>query len=197
MAGNKDKIIAFIDWDGVLNNFDLSATLPDSLCDKFHRQEKTDPLSPVATGLLNRICYENPDIHIVCSSVWRKDGRETVVDSLKNAHRRLIAATKMPNLPFAIKFDDTAPESWRTKCGWEYDHPRGRAVDDWLAIYGAPDQKYFIVDDESDFYEWQKPFFIKTGETAGFNAETYLAVKDLLDESFHKKHPQRRFDFGP
>lgn len=190
-------IIIFTDWDGVLNNYDLSATLPDSLCEKFHKQEKTEPLSPFAVGLLNRLCYENPDIRLVCSSVWRDEEKDTIMGSLKNAHRRLIAATKMPNLPFAIKFDETAPESWRTKCGWEYDHPRGRAIDDWLATYRAEDQQYIILDDDGDFYEWQKPFLVQTDGETGLNLKSYILLEEFIKDPPHKKTPQRHFDFKP
>ena len=72
------------------------------------------------------------ELYIVCSSTWRADGKEAILDSLKNAHKRLVSAVGIEEIPFAIRFHDEQPESGRTRLGLMYDEPRGRAIDQWL-----------------------------------------------------------------
>ena len=82
-------------------------------------------------------------------------------NSLKEVHERLKLATGFPDLPYAINFNDLngQPESWRTEPTWEADHPRGDGIDGYLAKYCAPDQKYIILDDSTDFHAHQKTVF--------------------------------------
>jgi hypothetical protein len=181
------KIIAFVDWDGVLNNFDLSMCIPDKHLLEFNEQEESEPLSPLAFGLLNRLCMDHPNLYIVCSSTWRVDGREAILESLNRAHKRLISAVGIKDIPFAIRLHDGARESWRTRPGWKYDHPRGRAIDQWIEDFSSPDQDYLIIDDDSDFYQHQKPFFFKTDGLLGLTQQTFLDI----DEWINNRHQNR------
>jgi hypothetical protein len=189
MLGMSKKIIAFVDWDGVLNNFDLALSISDKFINALDQQEENPPLSPVAFGLLNRLCMDHPELYIVCSSTWRADGKEAILDSLKNAHKRLVSAVGIEEIPFAIRFHDEQLESWRTRLGLMYDEPRGRAIDQWLEDFSSPDQDYFIVDDDSDFYEHQKPFFFETDGLVGFNQKTFFDIDEFIGNR-HKNRVQ-------
>lgn len=197
--GAAQKIIMFVDIDGVLNNYDLHMAMPRSFGDDFANAHKdAAPLSPIAVGFINRICYENPEIRLVCSSDWRMDGKEAIEQYFLDAHKMLERASEIANIPYEIRFDDTNVRSWRTYPDLSFDNPRGLAIDKWLEDYGQKDQLYIILDDDDDFFEWQKDFLVQTNGNVGFNLDDLIKVDDLLNNmkygQEHQKQQQLRLD---
>lgn len=174
-------IILFVDWDGVLNTPDLSLIVPDSLQKEFHQQEKRTSLSPIAVGLLNQLCSKHENIRIVCSSTWRLGStKDEIIDTLMQAHNRLEDMMRLQNIPFTIGFYDKTNKGWRTENNYDYDCPRGKAIDKWLKDFGEENQKYLIIDDDKDFYPWQKPYLIRTNDIRGLDSNTFLKLEDAI-----------------
>jgi hypothetical protein len=191
-----EKIIVFVDWDGVVNNHDISFALPNKLSDKFNAQEDNPPLSPIAVGFLNKLCADHQEIRIVCSSTWRTDSKAEIVSTLKNAHKRLIAASGLEHIPYSIKFHAAAKNSWRTPYGRDFnDAIRGKEIDAWLSHYGDEKTRYIIIDDDNDFFPWQLPYFVQTDAYNGITLDDYFKLDDLITSLEPAK--QMRLDFKP
>jgi hypothetical protein len=191
-----ERIIVFLDWDGVVNNHDILFTLPDSLISKFHAQEETAPLSPLAVGFLNKLCADHQEVRIVCSSTWRTHSKAEIVSTLKNAHQRLIAASALKHIPYSIKFDTAAKNSWRTPYGSDFNGAiRGQEIDVWLQHYGDENTRYIIIDDDEDFFPWQLPYFVQTDAYNGITLDDYFKLDDLITSLEPAK--QMRLDFKP
>lgn len=184
------SIALFTDWDGVLVNCDLLASLPNEIHPAVKRQGRDQDVGPHQLGLLNGLCSRFPDIRIVCSSSWRTRGKEDVLASLKDAHERFSAAHRIYT-PFAIRFHE---KGWRTSIDMEYDEkPRGRVIEKWIQDYGEKNQRFIIVDDEKGFSAWQQPHLIQTDGMCGITQTIYNELEYLIE------HPpstnQTRFDF--
>lgn len=195
----EERILLFADWDGVLANSFFDNAVPKEYRQHLFREGAgLDSLSIESFGLLNRLFYEHDNLHMVCSSVWRKKGRSVVENSLKVAHERLCAATGIADLPYAIRFNDIEGEleSWRTEPSWEADHPRGDGVRQYLAAYGVQGQHYIILDDDSDFHEEQKPHFVKTQGQRGFGLLEFIALKDKINAILHPSAEHRISPFA-
>lgn len=199
MTENTDRpIIAFVDWDGVLNNADIVSALPNTkLMDKFMAQGDQKSLSPIAVGYLNVLCHDNPQIRIVCSSTWRIESKSYVEKSLKKAHSRLEKASGLGKIPYKIRFANTPPEAWRTEPGFEYDLPRGLAIDKWLNDFGADDQCYCIIDDDRDFFDWHLPRLIHTDPKRGLDLDAFIRAGKLLKDPPEDRQMKLGLDLQP
>lgn len=138
--------ILFLDIDGVLN------LIPSSSNDgKFHK-----PAMINLEFLLNKV----PDLNIVVSSAWRKNGLDSVRNTLKENGidpRRVIDITG----------DEQSSD--------ERDH-RGYQIECWLARHSEIKQ-FAIVDDHSDFV----PLKNKLVKTTGYKGLTQANVEKLLE----------------
>ena len=153
-----DKVILFLDIDGVLNS--LGSVL--ALGDPSHH------LDPVSVGLMARLCQET-DAKIVVSSTWRI-GR--TVEMLKNELDKL----------GAHKVADRIID--RTK---DFRAIRGKQIAQWIED-NAFEGRYVIVDDDSDMLPEQKPYFVHTSWEDGFKAKHYRdALKILKPEHADSK----------
>ena len=118
--------------------------------DDFKRIKHTDGLclSPQKLNRLRRILRET-GAKIVLSSTWRR--HEDAMDFL-NAN--------------GIHWIDKTPAS--------FSGMRGREVSEWLNKHGSEVESYVILDDNDDFFDSQKPFFVKTefiGKNSGLQDE--------------------------
>lgn len=199
MSAKTDQpIIAFVDWDGVLNNADLMSCLPgNKLKDKFMKHGDRGVLSPTAVGYLNTLCHENPQIRIVCSSTWRIESKSYIEKSLKKAHSRLEKASGVGKIPYCIKFANTPPEAWRTEPGFEYDLPRGLAIDKWLKDFGEDDQRYFIIDDDKDFFDWHLPHLVHSDPKRGLDLGAFIQLEKLVKDLPEDRQMKLGFDLQP
>lgn len=186
-----ETILLFTDWDGVLVHPGFELSVPEPHIRDFFNAHSCDALDPISFGILNRLFFDTPDLHMVCSSTWRPDGREAIEDSLKNAHEALRRATNMPDLPYAIRFHDIPgePDSWRTDMVWEADHPRGNGIDMYLKRYCSEDQKYLILDDDPDFHAHHMPFLVQTNAHHGMSVDEYIKIQEMVEEMKAKPAP--------
>lgn len=190
-----DKILVFLDIDGVLACTGYALSVPEHERHKmFNRlaQEK-ESLNPVAFGLLNSLFTAHDALHLVCSSVWRKAGKDVVEAGLRAAHAALIRATQAGDIPYALRWHDVdgQPESWRTAPTWEADHPRGQGVVDYIRDYRLPaDQKIILIDDSADYLPEQIPYCIRTDSYAGFTLREYIAMEALINRIKPQVTPQ-------
>jgi len=79
--------------------------------------------------------------------------------------------------------DDEENKDWRTGV---LEGIRGNEVKEWLDRHPEVD-KYVILDDDSDFLEDQKPFFVQTNSDDGFSANNYMAAEKILKEKDEEK----------
>jgi len=116
---------------------------------------------PTCCRLIKKL-LELHNAKIVVSSVWRYDHHKV----------ELFAKLKKHNL-FQFLHED-----WRTSD--LFNKIRGEEVKEWLSRHPEV-EKYIIIDDDSDFLEEQKPFFIKTNGREGFGAENFQLFEKLME----------------
>jgi hypothetical protein len=124
---------------------------------------------PVAVGMLKRILIETR-CKVLISSVWRKGA------TLREL-RWLFAAYDLPNVIVG-------------KTGSHWTGFRGREIRQWLAAHkhwGIKD--YLILDDDSDFFSYQKGRLIKTQHEVGLD---YPAFQFIIDRWTRRQRPSKR-----
>lgn len=81
-----------------------------------------------------------------------------------------------PERFFRATWGEYLHADWRTaEVGTTH---RGEQVNEWLTRH-APD-KYLILDDDNDFYDFQKPFLIQTDSQDGMLTKHLLAVREYF-----------------
>lgn len=114
--------------------------------------------------MIRRICAEYK-CKIVISSTWRHQ---------KELNRYLCVYGLVDHIwSDSFKFDG----DWKTP--WMNCDTRGEEIDAWLKKHPEVTQ-YIIIDDDSDFIEYQKPFHIKTDTDEGFSSQNYMDCEQLL-----------------
>jgi len=156
--------LLFLDMDGVINSLEYNVGSDNIERD---RRFRLDDFDPVKVGLIRFICKQT-DAKIVISSTWRI-GRE--LDWFKG----FFEAIGWPMPPII----GVTPQCSRMTGGIG----RGDEVNDWLhATYpdfnDRTDIKYAILDDDSDFYNWQP--FVKTHFLTGITLKEVIEVIDIL-----------------
>lgn len=112
-------------------------------------------------NFLRWVC-EKASAQIVISSTWRRGFPESFFKAVWGEH---------------LHKDWTTP----TNIGRGFEHPeRGVEVKHWLDSHPEV-TKYLILDDDSDFLEEQKPFFIKTDSMNGMLFEDMMQIRDFFE----------------
>lgn len=158
--------ILFFDVDGVMNSHRTAVGLGGfghmalgilNMTDiEVRRVTRWDP---VAVGMLNRLLKETR-CKIVVSSVWRKGATLKELRWLFEAH----------GLPKSVIVGKTKS------------HPsgfRGREIRQWLTDHkhlGIED--YLILDDDSDFFKFQKPRHVKTKHEVGLGFHEFQFIRN-------------------
>lgn len=148
------KKLLFLDVDGVLNH--------DAIYSSEHF-DGTKTLDPDCCDQLGRIVDECAPVHVVLSSTWRF-GNDEKLNKLKE---------------------------WLRKCnvcifsatGRDINGFRGHEIDEWVMDHpefiGAT---YVILDDDSDFTEFQLPYLVQTNfYDGGLTAEKANQAIDILN----------------
>lgn len=130
--------VIFLDIDGVLNNHD---TLSEGI-----------QIANTKCQLLKYIVNAT-DAKIVLSSTWRMgdllSSIERMIHVCGGPYKAFVGAT-----PVLTEIDGRQAI-------------RGDEIDAWLKKTHHAIENYLIIDDDSDFHEHQKPFFIKTDMRTG------------------------------
>ena len=160
--------IVFLDIDGVLNSTRWAA-FTDPATGKPRGYggpwKKDYRLDPECVARLQRLCTET-EAHIVVSSTWRIGGSLMFF-------REMFAHYGWAD---ALVLDKT-PQS---RNGFRGDEVRG-----WLSIYeGVGVDRFVILDDNSDFHDDQRPFFVQTDYAVGLtDADAQHAISILRGEA--------------
>lgn len=177
------SVILFTDIDGPLNNEALKACLPKGMRQDFFRADTgNSPFGLEQYGMLNMFCGQYPEVRIVISSAWRiSHTKEEIIDAFHKAHQRLERALDA-SIPQYMQFHDDFEESWCTPRFSEKGYIRGYEIEDWLEKYGSANQRFIIVDDDSDMLPYQKPYLIHTQPfVAGITRDHIFAMEEIMD----------------
>jgi len=83
-------------------------------------------------------------------------------------------------------FGEYLHEDWRTPdCGGTA--IRGDEINQWVQEQTVP-VKVLIIDDDSDFHDYQKKGFIKTDPMNGMLFESFMQLRDLLEVDVFPKY---------
>lgn len=156
--------IIFLDIDGVLNSTRSSFSnfgypSPSRVFElsktSIGRAVSVAKFDPIAVGVVRRLCNDL-DLKIVLSSTWRK-------------HKDYMDLASILNLPIIGRTPDL-PSGFR-----------GDEVQLWIdRTPPVADFKYAIIDDDSDFHEYQKPFFVKTSIRNGITWENVERIMEIF-----------------
>lgn len=158
--------VIFLDWDGVI-------ITPRSL---FVNQENPLAFDPIAIQFLNRICSLKDNIRIVISSVHRVHPGAT--DQMRAAGF---------TGKFFNKFEGSQNMLHKSEghtTGPIRDNGRGAELEEWFLQYGDlvenNGEGYLILDDESDFYDYQKSHLIQTDMYSGLSFWNMSQAEDYI-----------------
>lgn len=157
---NNPPFIIFLDFDGVLCTLRQSYAEGDL--------GVLGCLDPVAIRFLDRITTTY-NVKIVISSTWRLGNDVQYFYSLFKAAG-------------AYNLANSLHEDFKTvsDCGF-----RGNDVEKWLVINNEV-LDYLIIDDESDFHEYQKPKIVKTCGDNGILLDNYKDIINRLEVTYEK-----------
>ena len=152
--------VIFLDVDGVLNSEKSRNEMYDN-----NKSWMWNEVANYHLEKLKKIVKETGAI-IVLSSSWRLyhpklTGFPEITDELLK-----VLVDKMEDLE--LKIEDVTPD-FRNKA-------RGLEIEDWVKKHPNI-ERYIILDDDTDFLPYQKPFFIKTTFKDGLTDE--LAEKAI------------------
>ena len=145
--------IIFLDIDGVL------CTQRSCVAQRGLMQT----LDPVGIKMLE-LLIQDFKAQIVLSSTWRLHHDQVSMTAiLQNAG--------MKEVPWH--------QNWKTDN--LYVKPRGEEIKKWLVEQGGPNPKYLILDDQSDFLEEQKPYYVETSFDVGITYHNYQQARKILN----------------
>ncbi len=159
--------------------------------------------SPIAVGLLNRLCFETK-AQIVISSSWRLHGAEPIATQLINSLDMLntMLDSEQDSIPIHLKFFAEEPhkeQSWRTPANFEsmlQTKSRGAQIDAWLRTWGHHIDNYCILDDNDNMLPQQQANFVFINRNlSGFDAYYYIqAFKILYSSDLKQKYCMEYLD---
>jgi hypothetical protein len=148
--------LIFLDIDGVLN------------CSKTWKKENgTFNIDDNLLNNLKRICDAHPGCKIILTSTWRlfQDHFEFALEKLSSIGLNI--SDKTPECPYNI---ETAGRQ------------RGMEIKQWIKDNNMEGADFIIIDDDSDFLEWQLPFHIHTNFEDGLTDELTQKAINLLGD---------------
>lgn len=152
--------VIFLDMDGVLCTPRANVALGQKGVISY--------LDPVACQLLIQLIREF-SATVVISSTWRFDGKQRFCEKLKCAGWHEIVN--------AISLDEwCTPDLARVK-----NAKRGDEVAAWLETREV--ENYLILDDDTDFLEYQMPHFVKCHGHDGIGFWQYIEARRVLGGS--------------
>lgn len=146
--------VIFLDIDGVLCHHRVSGA--------FGERGLMRTLDPVGLAMVRRL-KSMFNAQVVISSTWRTDGHDFV--------RTAFCAAGYPDLIGLRRVD------W---CTEQLPGIRGLEIEKYIIDHDV--DKYLIIDDDSDFLEYQKPFHICTDGHDGILWKHFKQARDLINE---------------
>lgn len=113
--------------------------------------------------MIKKLCDKH-DLKIVVSSTWR----------LGRAHDCKMQMMIYGLWDYIYGNDD---KDWKTPSGAKI---RGEEIEYWIKHHPEVEQ-YFILDDDTDFLEHQRPYHIKTDSYDGFSSQDYIRLEEMLN----------------
>lgn len=164
--------IIFLDIDGVLNSLESSV---------LNEQTKAlwDYVDPLLIKRLNKIFDLVSDVKIVISSSWRK------LYTIEEIKDMFVSAGLRPAVEIIGKTVNYITDHYSENPYWEQNNSgyRGWEVYEWLSKHPEV-TNYAILDDDSDFLEFQMPHFVNTSAVCGLTfADMYRVIKILDPEN--------------
>ena len=167
--------VLFLDIDGVINS--------DAYVKRYHDEHLREKgynilVDPEAVELVRQLC-EKEHVKIILSSSWRSFDLEHTLTYLR----------EYPSLKPLLKYIIGITPGSLTRY-------RGKEIQDFLDNYklcaknglirekykGEKIDKYAIVDDDSDMFENQKPFFVQTDWFIGITKEDIEKLTNILKD---------------
>lgn len=177
--------VIFLDIDGVLR--------PESSLFYATFDQATYAFSPIAVGLLNRLCYETK-AELVISSDWRKFGKKVIMYEIYRALAALnsMLSQKDTIIPLHSKFFKRSPDaadSWCTPVFESY-FDRGKEIDWWLGKWGHWIDSYCILDDIKRLispHQTNNFVWIERSHS-GFDMDYYEQALQILENPLLRYH---------
>lgn len=144
--------VIFLDIDGVLCHHRVSVA--------YGEKGLMRTLDPVGLAMIRRLCSMF-DMKVVISSTWRREGHDFV--------RSCFCAAGYPDL---------IPLDSRIWCTDTKGKTRGDEIERYILDHDV--DKYLIIDDDSDFYEYQKKFHIKTDGLNGLMYDHFKQAAEIM-----------------
>lgn len=168
--------VLFFDIDGVMNSHRSAVgwggfghMVPGILNLTAVQTRKATLWDPVAVGMLKRLLKET-GCKIVVSSVWRKGATLKELRWLFQAY----------DLPKSVVIGKTGSH----RSGF-----RGREIRHWMDTHRHLKIKdYLILDDDSDFFKYQKSRHVKTNHEVGFGFHEFQFIRNR----WHKPKPIKK-----
>lgn len=167
--------VLFLDIDGVLNS--------DAYAKRYHQEHLREKgyhiwVDPDCVELVRQLC-EKEHVKIILSSSWRSyDLDHTIIhlkeyQGLKPLLKYLIGITPgcMSRCRGREIQDVLNNFDWCVKNGLISDKYKGKKID-----------KYAIIDDDTDMFENQKPFFVQTDWFIGITKEDIEKLTNILKD---------------
>lgn len=148
--------VIFLDLDGVLNSrksfafYTLTGKKRDSGSPDLH-----------SVVLLDYLLFLKPEVKIVISS-----------------SRRDLMGFEQSRIDLRYEFGLMGWERVIGQTPFTRERHRGKEIDAWLKKNSV--EKYVILDDDSDFLPYQRPYHIHTPNAEGFSPEHLEQTADLL-----------------
>lgn len=162
-----DKIL-FLDYDGVVN---LPMWIPDGSRCKYNFPHDNSVNDFQACQWISELC-EKHGYEIVVSSTWRL--HPNYQDCLRNG-----------GLRSTIEILGATPRLLQPRQGMDY-VMRGDEVRAYLDEHPEVTH-YLIVDDESDFYMYQKDHLIRTNGFYGFSYPEFRKAESMIEDGFDER----------
>jgi len=163
-------VILFLDIDGVLCTHRTSIALGEQGRILFY-------LDPVALSFFDRLCRVY-DVSVVVSSTWRKTRtRGNLYDIFATGGYTYFAGSLHKDWATPV----IRPESVHLYGDNSGNCLRGCEIQEWLNKH--PGHRFIIVDDSSDFLDYQKTFHIKTDTHNGILMEHYIRIEEIVSKS--------------
>lgn len=133
-----------------------------------------DHFDQYCVNQLKRI-IDATEADIIISSTWRRAGLRVMQDMWQD---RSLPGNVIDITPFNV-----LPDSWPSWSSLDhtYMNSRGEEIKKWMEVNGYPD-RYVIIDDDVNLFEWQKNNSVITESGTGLTSELADKAIEILNK---------------